>query len=502
MEYVFTTDAFPEAVREVHWRDEFLRVFDSQVRLEHDPTRPFRGRVESRDLGSGTLVRVQLEHLDAEPHVIRHDPGPKARSGVSSLYALTKLAGVSRYHYDGGSMRAAPGDVVLFDGDQSWASESGRGKHQTLVLRLGKTPLLERLGLSSMPAFLALSVEQKLGGLVESYLRSLGRLDARSARLLGSDLIEHFQALLELAFRLKPRDRDDGQLQTYGAQLDNIREYLLQHLGNSDLSPKAVAARFSISTRYLHKLHAARGQSFSEWLLQRRLERCRHELDDPGNQRSITEIALSWGFNDVSHFGRSFQAAYGLTPREWRKYRPVDSEPPSASTPSARPAVVQRAQSDDQSPRQPKVAPLDGWLSPGQASRVTAQFKLLLENSTQFTADFYTQLFETAPDARKLFHIDMKVQGAKLMRSLGILVAEARSPEKLVEPLTRMGLRHADYGVSAEHYAVMGDALMTTLALHLRSDFDADAHSAWLTLYLRASQTMQSGLGGVPVVDS
>jgi AraC family transcriptional regulator, positive regulator of tynA and feaB len=52
--------------------------------------------------------------------------------------------------------------------------------------------------------------------------------------------------------------------------------------------------------------------------LENRLEACRKALrDQPG--RSISEIAWGWGFNDLSHFTKSFRARFGLSPREWRR---------------------------------------------------------------------------------------------------------------------------------------------------------------------------------------
>ena len=35
-------------------------------------------------------------------------------------------------------------------------------------------------------------------------------------------------------------------------------------------------------------------------------------------QLPLTEIAYRWGFNDSSHFSRSFKAAFGCTAREFR----------------------------------------------------------------------------------------------------------------------------------------------------------------------------------------
>jgi AraC family transcriptional activator of tynA and feaB len=478
MEYLFTTDRVPEAARALHWRDEFLRVFDSEARLEHDPARPFRGEVATRDLGTATLVSVRLEHDEAQPHVIRHDPGPDSRDGRSSVYLLLKLAGTSRYHYEGGSQLARPGDVVLFDGEQSWASESPRGRHQTLVLRMAREPLLARLEWVSMPAVLALRSEQKLGGLIENFLRSLARLDARAARPLGKGLVEQLQNLLVQSLNLALPSRAHSRSRARRVQLDNIREYLHQHLGDPDLGPGAVAARFGISTRYLHRLHAEQGQSLSAWVMQQRLERCRRDLDDPSSaERSVTDIAMAWGFNDLSHFGRCFRAAYGLTPSEWRKFRPhwtnVDGCDGDARIGGGTPAQ-----------------PLPGWLDPRQATMVREQLGQVLEHGEDFAPEFYRRLFELAPDARALFQVDMAEMGAKLLRHLAVLVAEARSPEKLAEPLARLGLRHADYGVRPEHYALMSQALMATLSAFLGSDFNSEAHSAWLTLHSRASEVM------------
>ena len=39
---------------------------------------------------------------------------------------------------------------------------------------------------------------------------------------------------------------------------------------------------------------------------------------DPRLARSsLSEIAFSWGFNDASHFSRSFRERHGMSPRDW-----------------------------------------------------------------------------------------------------------------------------------------------------------------------------------------
>jgi AraC-like DNA-binding protein len=35
--------------------------------------------------------------------------------------------------------------------------------------------------------------------------------------------------------------------------------------------------------------------------------------------RTISEIAYGWGFSGMTHFGRRFKAAFGSSPRDYRK---------------------------------------------------------------------------------------------------------------------------------------------------------------------------------------
>lgn len=57
----------------------------------------------------------------------------------------------------------------------------------------------------------------------------------------------------------------------------------------------------------------------SAWIRLRRLERCRRDLRDPrAVDRPVSAIAATWGLPDPAHFSRTFRAAYGITPTEYR----------------------------------------------------------------------------------------------------------------------------------------------------------------------------------------
>jgi AraC-like DNA-binding protein len=104
------------------------------------------------------------------------------------------------------------------------------------------------------------------------------------------------------------------------AQLRPRIEYFIDsHLPDASLSPALIAAATGISVRHLHRIFAARGCTVTEWIRERRLERCRTDLADPAlRDRYITDIAFFWGFSDSAHFSHCFRQAFGVSPREFR----------------------------------------------------------------------------------------------------------------------------------------------------------------------------------------
>ena len=56
------------------------------------------------------------------------------------------------------------------------------------------------------------------------------------------------------------------------------------------------------------------------WTRQRRMDRCRRDLADPGlAARPIAAIAARWGFSSAADFSRAFRAVHGMPPSEYRR---------------------------------------------------------------------------------------------------------------------------------------------------------------------------------------
>ena len=73
-----------------------------------------------------------------------------------------------------------------------------------------------------------------------------------------------------------------------------------------------------ISVRQLHLLFEPTATSFARYVLARRLERaCLLLVQVP--RRSVTDVAFAAGFESLSTFYRTFRAAYGISPDDFRQ---------------------------------------------------------------------------------------------------------------------------------------------------------------------------------------
>lgn len=132
---------------------------------------------------------------------------------------------------------------------------------------------------------------------------------------------------------------------------------------------------------------------------------------------------------------------------------------------------------------------------------MTPQEKALVKNSwTRIVpiADkaaelFYRRLFELDPALKPLFKHDMQVQGAKLMKTIGLAVSALDNLEPLKESLKDLGANHVVYGVKDEDYNTVASALLWTLEQGLGHAFNEEVKAAWTTTYTTLADVMKAG---------
>jgi hemoglobin-like flavoprotein len=137
-----------------------------------------------------------------------------------------------------------------------------------------------------------------------------------------------------------------------------------------------------------------------------------------------------------------------------------------------------------------------GFLDAEQVAEVRRTFELLAAQGLAPVELFYERLFTAAPGTRALFRADPVHQARKFLSSLRVIVSALDSPIKHVAVLQSLGERHRGYGVAPEHYAVVGETLISVLAERLGELFTRDAEAAWARAFELMATIMTGGDAG------
>jgi nitric oxide dioxygenase len=136
-------------------------------------------------------------------------------------------------------------------------------------------------------------------------------------------------------------------------------------------------------------------------------------------------------------------------------------------------------------------------IMPDDIVRVRASFALVLPIKEAAADLFYGRLFEIAPQVRALFPDDLSEQKRKLMAMIATAVGGLNKLDALAPTVKALGARHVAYGAKAEHYAVVGEALLWTLERGLGEAFTPEVRQSWTKVYGTLAALMQAGAAEV-----
>ncbi|MDP4026456.1 helix-turn-helix transcriptional regulator [Methylobacterium sp. NEAU 140] len=319
MMQTFSTDHVPPRDRFELWREERARrMFGVEAEILPEWRPHFTGRMTARAVGPAKLIDVAVTS-----YTMRRTERAIDRAPDDSFYVrhLVRGRGLTIV----GDRAELVGDGALFTGmsDVPYgnAPDPDMPAPGTLcVYRAVKIPLaaVPELSLASMR--LASHQHWSASGL-NALLRSyLAAFIEQAPRLTGAsaDLAVRTLAQLAVGARGMTDIREDAAATAIReALLVRAQRLIEQNLLRPDLGPAQVAAWLGVSVRTLHLAFEPSGESFSRYILARRLERADRLLQkDP--QMSVTQAAFAAGFESLSTFFRCYRSAYGATPGERR----------------------------------------------------------------------------------------------------------------------------------------------------------------------------------------
>ena len=137
-------------------------------------------------------------------------------------------------------------------------------------------------------------------------------------------------------------------------------------------------------------------------------------------------------------------------------------------------------------------------MTPDQVALVQQSFAKVAPISETAAVLFYDRLFDIAPKVRAMFPTDLTEQRRKLMATLAVVVGGLGNLESILPAASALAKRHVSYGAKAEHYPVVGAALLWTLEKGLGDGWTPDVAEAWTAAYGTLSGFMISEAYGRP----
>jgi AraC-like DNA-binding protein len=304
----FNTDALPEQDRFPAFSEEYVRRYTGLDFVRRDKS-GFRGTIELQRADAVDVGYVSLTPINSlrTPDLVR--------DGDDSLLVLLFESGAANHTQRRTNQKLVAGDAVICDcgysGEVNIIDESRYWnlkvpRHRITALfprtgrfagaRLDKDPVARRL----LFGYLSGTQDVELNG------------DGRVTQFYGDHIID----LVALAFGADRETREFAEQRSVSAaRRAAILHDIATHLHDPGLGAATIARRHGITPRYVHLLLEQSGQTFTQHVLQMRLERAAQLLGDDNYQnRKIADIALEMGFTDLSHFNRAFRRHFGNTP--------------------------------------------------------------------------------------------------------------------------------------------------------------------------------------------
>lgn len=304
----FSTNSVPERQR----RDAAEYVYGAHVRgqLDFPKEDPIRVDMSARELGG-----IHLAAITTSPVRAHHAPD---ENGMVYIGIATRGTG-SLDESGGAEVQAGYVNVVRRDRPSTAlvAQESTilslAIPHVQIVPRLAHFDTL--IGRSAAPS----TASHLLEAYVSTLLTDERTISAADAAIFASHVID-------LACLALGTGGDSAEIATKGglraARLKAIKADIAANIGNPDLSIDWLARRQGIGESYIRALFYDTGTSFTDHLLNTRLDYVRRLLSDARfDNRNIASLALEVGFGDISWFNQVFRRRFGMTPSDMRRQR-------------------------------------------------------------------------------------------------------------------------------------------------------------------------------------
>jgi AraC-like DNA-binding protein len=305
----FSTEGVTPQRRLQYWNDLTCETFTGMT-IDADREGPFAAGLDRVRLGNTVVANVW-----AAASEIRHTADHVRRSTDDPFFLLhLQVAGSSVNSQAGRDTALSTGDFTLCDTTRPYLLSFNQETH-FLVVRLPAADLKRRLANAEDLVSLRCPGGAGRSAILTSFLQTVSREASHSDDVDWADDVASVIAdLVALGCRGlsvdQPHEITNELQQRVLATID-------RNLRDADFGMQQLASQIGIAPRSIQRMFAARGSTPTAYILKRRLAEAARGIEL--GHGSITEIAMQYGFNDLTYFGRAFRRAFGCAPSEYRR---------------------------------------------------------------------------------------------------------------------------------------------------------------------------------------
>jgi AraC-like DNA-binding protein len=305
----FTTDNYRPSDRFAAFNEEFARRIMSLDDIWQLSDAPYHGAMDARLIGPLVCTRLTSSFVGFKR---------ATSTGLDGSVVLgIHLNG--RFHLDHPDLTMdSREDFATLNTDADICNGIFEGEQ--LTIRIPRVVLGEYVTQQGEIPPARIRRNTPLARLMGGYLTSYLDLADNAGPELGETVGRHMVELAALAMGAKGDAREAinaGGLRA--ARRQAVLDAIAKGFATPGFSPEAVAHAVGISNRYLRQLLEESGASFTDLVLEHRLDSARQMLVDPAQvEKRITDIAYDAGFSDLSYFNRAFRRRYSAAPRDVR----------------------------------------------------------------------------------------------------------------------------------------------------------------------------------------
>jgi len=318
MDLIFSTQAIEPAKRYKAWQEAICDVY-VHVDVEAEKRSDYHGFIREARFGAVTMTDV----LVSEQHISRR-PRHIAKLDKDCYYVQFIQYGRMTVQQAGCTLDTHAGIGAIFSAAESYDLECV-GRLRSLYLEIPRNVFATRFRNDRIPVISTIGAGRGLGRIAAEFCATLASegapLDDTARARLGEELMDVLALAIDMGDKnMGDKDEPAADHAVQQARLRSVKSWIEEHLADPDLSLEKVARSNAISLRHLHYLFRLTDMSVSEWIWDRRLQRCYDVLTRPELRcQSITEVAYQLGFNSSSHFSTAFRRKFAISPSDLRR---------------------------------------------------------------------------------------------------------------------------------------------------------------------------------------